>query len=170
MMTKEQKKSYVEEMKKIFSSNEAVMIAHYQGLSVKELDKIRDEMRKSGIFFKITKNRITKLALKDTKCKDLEKFFNGPTAAAISSDPIMSAKILAKYAKSGSHLKIVAGFMDGKVLDEKEVSVIATLPSLEEARAKIVGILATPAQKLVSILLAPGSKIANLARAKSLKN
>ena len=170
MMTKEQKKSYVEEMKKIFSSNEAVMIAHYQGLSVKELDKIRDEMRKSGIFFKITKNRITKLALKDTKCKDLEKFFNGPTAAAISSDPIMSAKILAKYAKSGSHLKIVAGFMDGKVLEASDVAKIATLPTLDEARAKIIGILSTPAQNIMSILLAPGSKIANLARAKSLKN
>ena len=169
MMTKEQKKNYVEEMKKIFSSNEAVMIAHYKGFNVKELEKIRGEMRKSGIFFKVTKNRITKLALKETKCKDLEKFFTGPTAAAISSDPIMSAKILAKYAKGDSHLKIVAGFMDGKVLDEKEVSVIATLPSLDEARAKIVGILANPAQKLVSILLAPGSKIANLARAKSLK-
>ena len=83
MMTKEQKKNYVEEMKKVFSSNEAVMIAHYQGLSVNELDKIRDEMRKSGIFFKVTKNRITKLALKETKCKDLEKFFSGPTAARL---------------------------------------------------------------------------------------
>ena len=74
MMSKAQKKSYVEEMKKVFSSNEAVMIAHYKGLNVKELDKIRNEMRKSGIFFKITKNRITKLALKETKCKDLEKY------------------------------------------------------------------------------------------------
>ena len=170
MMTKQQKKNYVEEMKKVFSSNEAVMIAHYKGLNVKELDKIRDEMRKSGIFFKVTKNRITKLALKETKCKDLEKFFTGPTAAAISSDPISTAKILTKFSKSNNKLKIIAGFMDGKVLDEKEVSIIATLPSLEEARAKIVGILTSPAQKLVSILLAPGSKIANLARAKSLKN
>ena len=169
MMSKQQKKNYVEEMKKVFSSNEAVMVAHYQGLSVKELDKIRDEMRKSGIFFKITKNRITKLALKDTKCKDLEKFFNGPTAAAISSDPIMSAKILAKYAKSGSHLKIVAGFMDGKVLEASDVAKIATLPTLDEARAKIIGILSTPAQNIMSILLAPGSKIAILAHAKSKK-
>ena len=107
MMTKEQKKNYVEEMKKVFSSNEAVMIAHYKGLNVKQLDKIRDEMRKSGIFFKVTKNRITKLALKETKCKDLEKFFTGPTAAAISSDPIMSAKILAKYSKGESKLLLI---------------------------------------------------------------
>ena len=92
------------------------------------------------------------------------------TTAQIANDAITTAKILTKFAKSHDKLKIVAGFMDGKVLDQKEVAIIATLPSLEEARAQIIGILATPAQKLVSILLAPGSKIANLARAKSLKN
>ena len=170
MMNKESKKTYVEEMKKNFTSNEAVMIAQYQGLNVKELDALRKELRDKGILFKITKNRITKIAIKDTPVKDLEKYFTGPTAAAISSDAITTAKILTKFAKTHSKLKIVAGFMDGKVLDQKEVAIIATLPSLEEARANIVGILATPAQKLISILLAPGSKIANLARAKSLKN
>ena len=170
MMTKEAKKNYVEEMKKNFTSYESVMIAQYQGLNVTELDELRKELRDKGILFKITKNRITKIAIKETPVKDLEKYFTGPTAAAISSDPITTAKILTKFAKSHDKLKIVAGFMDGKVLDQKEVAIIATLPSLEEARSKIVGILATPAQKLVSILLAPGSKIANLARAKSLKN
>ena len=170
MMNKESKKLYIEEMKKNFSSNNSVMIAQYQGLNVKDLDKLRKDLRDNGVIFKITKNRITKIALKETPKKDLEKYFTGPTAAAISSDPITSAKILTKFSKSNEKLKIIAGFMDGKILDEKEVSVIATLPSLEEARAKIVGILSTPAQKLVSILLAPGSKIANLARAKSLKN
>ena len=156
-------------MKQAFSSNEAVMIAHYQGLSVVELDKIRAEMRENGIFFKVTKNRITKLALKETKYKDLEKFFNGPTATAISSDPIVSAKILAKYAKGDSALKIVAGYMDGKVLEAKDVAQIATLPTLDEARSKIVGILTSSAQKILSILLAPGSKIAILAHEKSKK-
>ena len=170
MMSKQQKKDYVEEMKKVFTSNEAVMIAHYQGLNVNELDKIREEMRKSGIFFKVTKNRITKIALKDTKYKELEKFFTGPTAAAISSDPIMSAKILSKYAKSGKKLKLVAGYMDGKVLEAEDVAKIATLPTLDEARAKITGILSTPAQKFLSILLAPGSKIAILAHEKSKKS
>ena len=170
MMNKEAKKNYIEEMIKNFTANESVMIAQYQGLNVTELDELRKELRDKGILFKITKNRITKIAIKETPVKDLEKYFTGPTAAAISSDPITTAKILTKFAKSHDKLKIVAGFMDGKVLDQKEVAIIATLPSLEEARAKIVGILATPAQKLVSILLAPGSKIANLARAKSLKN
>ena len=170
MMNKESKQNYIKTMKKNFSSNEAIMIAQYQGLNVNELDELRKELREKGIFFKITKNRITKIAIKDTPVKDLEKFYTGPTATAMSSDAITTAKILTKFAKSHTKLKIVAGFMDGKVLDDKEVAIIATLPSLEEARAKIVGILATPAQKLVSILLAPGSKIANLARAKSLKN
>ena len=170
MLSKEAKKNYIEEMKKSFSSNDSVMIAQYQGLNVNELDELRQQLREKGIIFKITKNTITKIAIKETPVKDLEKYFTGPTAAAISSDPISTAKILTKFAKSHDKLKIVAGFMDGKVLDVNEVAIIATLPSLEEARAKIVGILATPAQKLISILLAPGSKIANLARAKSLKN
>ena len=170
MMNKEAKKNYVEEMIKNFTANESVMIAQYQGLNVTELDELRKELRDNGILFKITKNRITKIAIKETPVKDLEKYFTGPTAAAISSDPITTAKILTKFAKSHDKLKIVAGFMEGKVLDQKEVAIIATLPTLEEARAKIVGILATPAQKIISILLAPGSKIANLARAKSLKN
>jgi len=170
MMNKQSKKNYVEEMKKNFTSNESVMIAQYQGLNVTELDELRKELRDKGILFKITKNRITKIAIKETPVKDLEKYFTGPTAAAISSDPITTAKILTKFAKSHDKLKIVAGFMDGKVLDKNEVAIIATLPSLEEARTKIVAILATPAQKLVTILLAPGAKIANLARAKSLKN
>ena len=170
MMNKEQKKNYIKEMTAQFENSKAVMVTHYQGLTMPQLDELRSKMREKGIIFKITKNRITKLALKETPKKDLEKYFTGPTAAAISSDPISTAKILTKFSKSNDKLKIIAGFMDGKVLDEKEVSVIATLPSLEEARAKIVGILASPAQKLVSILLAPGSKIANLARAKSLKN
>jgi len=170
MMNKEAKKNYIEEMIKNFTANESVMIAQYQGLNVTELDELRKELRDKGILFKITKNRITKIAIKETPVKDLEKYFTGPTATAISSDPITTAKILTKFAKSHDKLKIVAGFMDGKVLDQKEVAIIATLPTLEEARAKIVGILATPAQKIISILLAPGSKIANLARAKSLKN
>ena len=169
MMNKESKKIYIEEMKKVFSSNDSVMIAQYQGLNVTELDELRKQLRDKRILFKVTKNRITKIAIKDSPVKELEKFFTGPTAAAMSSDPITTAKILTNFAKTHNKLKIVAGFMDGKVLDHKEVAIIATLPTLEEARAKIVGILAMPAQKLVSILLAPGSKIASLARAKSLK-
>jgi len=169
MMNKEAKKNYIEEMKKVFSSNEAVMIAHYQGLNVVELDELRKELRENGILFKITKNRITKLAVKDSPCKDLEQYFSGPTAAAVSSDPFLSARILHKFSKKNDKLKIVAGFMEGKVIDQAEVAKIASLPTLSEARAKIVGILTAPAQKLISILLAHSKKMANLAPAEEKK-
>ena len=169
MMNKETKKNYIEDMKKVFSSNEAIMIAHYQGLNVIQLDALRKELRENNIQFKITKNRITKLAIKESPCKDLEKFFTGPTAAAISSDPFMSARILTKFAKTNGKLKIVAGFMEGKVIDQAEVANIASLPTLNEARAKIVGVLNASAQKIVGILLAQSKKIANLAPAEEIK-
>ena len=169
MMNKDTKKNYIEEMKKVFSTNEAVMITHYQGLNVVQLDKLRKELRENGILFKITKNRITKLAIKETVCKDLEKFFTGPTAAAISSDPFLSARILTKFAKSNSNLKIIAGFMEGKIIDQAEVAKIASLPTLKEARGNIVGILNAAAQKIIGILLAQSKKIAILAPAEEIK-
>jgi len=169
MMNKDTKKTYIEDMKKIFSSNESVMIAHYQGLNVIQLDALRKELRENKIIFKITKNRITKLAVKETPLKDLEIFFTGPTAAAISSDPFMSARILSKFAKKNDKLKIVAGFMEGKVIDQAEVAKIASLPTLQEARAKIVGVLNASAQKIVGILLAQSKKMASLAPAEDIK-
>ena len=154
-------------MKKFFDSNNSVLVTHYQGLSVAQLDELRDEMRKKNIIFKITKNRITKLALKDTKCKDIADLFSGPTAVALSKDVISSAKILAKFSKNNQNLKILGGLMDDEILKLEDVLKIATLPTLDEARAKIVRILQSPVQKLMSILLAPGSKIAILAHEKS---
>ena len=169
MMNKDTQKAYIEDMKKVFSSNESVMIAHYQGLNVVQLDALRKELRESGIIFKITKNRITKLAVKETPLKELEKYFTGPTAAAISSEPFMSARILTKFAKTNDNLKIVAGFMEGKVIDQAEVAKIASLPTLQEARAKIVGVLNASAQKIIGILLAQSKKIAILAPAEEIK-
>ena len=167
MMNKEQKKNYISEMKKFFKDNDSILVTHYQGLSVNQLDELRSEMRKHGIMFKITKNKITKLALEDTKCKDIADLFSGPTAVALSKDAISSAKILTKFSKENHHLKILGGIMGDEVLKHEDVLKIATLPTLSEARAKITGFLQSPAQKLVSILLAPGSKIAILALKKS---
>ena len=169
MMNRAKKKFYIEEMKNFFKKTNSVLVTHYQGLTVKQIDKLRDEMRKHGILFKITKNRITKLALADSKYKKLESLFSGPTAVAFSEDAITSAKILTKFAKKNSNLKIIGGIMEEEPLSVEEVEKIATLPTLEEARANIVGILTTPAQKIISILLAPGAKIAILAHAKSKK-
>ena len=168
-MNKEKKKIYIEEMKNFFSKTNSVFVTHYQGLTVKQIDELKTEMRKHGVLFKITKNRITKLALKDTKFEKLENLFSGPTAVAFSDDAISSAKILTKFAKKNSKLKIIGGIMEEDPLSLEDVAKIATLPTLDEARAQITGILKGPAQKIMSILLAPGSKIAILAHAKSKK-
>ena len=169
MISKNKKKTYIEEMKNFFKKTNSVLVTHYQGLSVKQIDKLREEMRKHGILFRITKNRITKLALEGSKFKKLENLFSGPTAVAFSEDAITSAKILTKFAKNNSNLKIIGGIMEEETLSVEDVEKIATLPTLDEARAKITGILTTPAKKIMSILLAPGAKIAILALAKSKK-
>ena len=169
MMNKEQKKNYITEMTANFENSEAVLVTHYQGLTVKQLDELRKQMREQGIQFKITKNSITKLALEKTKCKDLANLFTGPTAVALSKDAISTAKILTKFSKENNNLKILGGIMGKEILDVAAVANVATLPTLDEARAKIIGILRSPAQKIASILLAPASKIVILALEKSKK-
>ena len=162
MMNKEQKKNYISAMETQFQNNEAVLVTHYQGLTMTQLDSLRAEMREHGIKFQITKNRITKLALEKTKCKDLSNLFTGATAVAFSSDAIISARILSKFAKDNQNLKLLGGIMGEELLDQAAVQNVANLPTLDEARAKIVGILATPASKFVSILLARSEKMSNL--------
>ena len=169
MMNKNKKKTYIEEMKTFFKKTNSILVTHYQGLTVKQIDELRSEMRKHGILFKITKNKITKLALEGSKFKKLENLFSGPTAVAFSKDAITSAKILSNFAKRNSNLKIIGGIMEEEPLSVQDVEKIATLPTLEEARAKIIGILTASAQRIMSILLEPGSKIAILALAKSKK-
>ena len=168
-MNRIEKVNYINSLKKDLETNDAMMIYHYEGLNVKQLDELRDKMREAGALLKVTKNRITKLALKETTHSEAENLFSGPTAIALSQDPITLAKILVKFQKTNQKLKIVGGIMDKKLLAPADVVEIAKLPTLEEARSKIIGILQAPHQKLVSILLAPGRKIANLAHAKSLK-
>ena len=168
-MNREQKSNYVSSLKESLNNNEAMMIYHYQGLNVNQLDDLRNQMREAGALLKVTKNRITKIALKDTQHEEAISLFSGQTGVALSKDPITLAKTLVNFQKKNAMLKIVGGVMDSKVLAPEDVAEIATLPTLDEARAKIAAILQTPAQQLISILLAPGAKIANLAHAKSLK-
>ena len=138
------------------------MLTHYQGLTMIQLDELRANLREHGIIFKITKNRITKLALENTKCKDLSDLFSGPTAVAFGDDAIMSARILSKFAKDNNNLKLIGGIMDNEVLDQTGVQNVASLPTLDEARANIIGILNAQASKLVSILLAQSKKMSSL--------
>jgi large subunit ribosomal protein L10 len=162
MMNKEQKKNYITEITSQFENNESVLVTHYQGLTMTQLDNLRSQMREHGIIFKITKNRITKLALEKTKCKDLSSLFNGPTAVAFSNDAIMAARILSKFAKENENLKLLGGIMGTDILDQAGLQNVASLPTLDEARANIVGILGAPASKFVSILLARSEKMSSL--------
>ena len=162
MMNKEQKKNYIAEIASQFENSEAVLVTQYQGLTMPQLDDLRAQMREHGIKFKITKNRITKLALEKTKCKDLSNLFTGPTAVAFSKDAIISARILSKFSKENENLKLIGGIMGKEVLDLAGVQNVANLPTLDEARAKIVGILVAPASKFVSILLARSEKMSIL--------
>ena len=120
MMNKEQKKNYITEMTNQFENSKAIMVTHYQGLTMTQLDELRSKMREHDIIFKITKNRITKLALQKSKCKDLSNLFNGPTAVALSKDAISSAKILTKFSKENKNLKILGGIMGKDILDVLE--------------------------------------------------
>ena len=162
MMNKEQKKNYIADMNAKFENSKAVLITHYQGLSMSQLDELRAKMREHDIKFQITKNRITKIAIEKTRCKDLSNLFTGPTAVAFSDDAIISARILSKFSKNNENLKLLGGFMENDILDQEAIQNVANLPTLDEARAKIVGILTTPASKLVSILLARSEKMSNL--------
>ena len=162
MMNKEQKKNYISEITSQFENSEAVLVTHYQGLNMTQLDELRSQMREHGIKFRITKNRITKIALEKTKCKDLSNLFTGATAVAFGNDAIMSARILSKFSKNNENLKLLGGIMGKDILDLAGVQNVADLPTLDEARAKIVGILATPPSKLVSILLARSEKMSIL--------
>jgi large subunit ribosomal protein L10 len=162
MMSKEQKKNYISEMEIKFQNTEAVLVTHYQGLTMSQLDELRAQMRVHGIIFKITKNRITKLAIEKTKCKDLSNLFVGATAVAFSDDAIMSARIISKFSKTNENLKLLGGIMGSEFLDQAGVQNVANLPTLDEARANIVGILAAPASKFISILLARSEKMSNL--------
>tara|TARA_B100000902_G_scaffold334891_1_gene334283 strand:- start:32 stop:550 length:519 start_codon:yes stop_codon:yes gene_type:complete len=168
-MNKEQKKNYIADMMSQFENSKAVMVTHYQGLTMPQLDELRAKMREKGIVFKITKNRITKIALEKTKCKDLSNLFTGPTAVAFGEDAIMSARILSKFAKDNENLKLIGGIMDSEILDQAAVQNVANLPTLDEARANIIGILNAPASKLVSIFLARSEKMSNLSAENSEK-
>ena len=162
MLTKEQKKNYISEITTQFENSKAVMVTHYQGLTMSQLDELRSQMREHGIKFRITKNRITKIALEKTKCKELSNLFTGPTAVAFGEDAIMSARILSKFSKDNENLKLIGGIMDNVILDQAAVQNVANLPTLDEARANIVGILNASASKLVSIFLARSEKMSIL--------
>ena len=166
-MNRQEKAELIETLQTTLNASTTVVVAHQVGMTVAESSDLRAKMREAGAGFKVTKNRIAKLALNDTPHTALDSLFTGPTAIGTSADPVAAAKVLVEYAKSNDKLTIVGGSMDGKSLDKAGVEALAKLPSLEELRGKLVGILQAPAAKLARVAKAPAGKVARVIKARS---
>ena len=161
-----EKKDFVQKIKVDFEKSSSVIVAHYLGLSVSDTDNIRKEMRNNGAKFRVTKNRLTKLALVETQFKDIADLFTGPTAIAYSSDPVAPAKVAVNFEKKFKNFKIIGGAYDGEKIDKEKINFLATLPSLDELKGQIIGLIMAPAQKIALIVKEPGGQLARLMSSK----
>ena len=161
-MNRSEKKELVDKLKNELDSSSSVIVTHYSGLTVNESEQIRAEMRNNGTKFKVTKNRLTKLAISETQFKDISELFKGPTAIAYSDDAVAPAKVAVSFEKKFEKFKIIGGGYNGEKIDKEKIDFLAKLPSLDELRGKIIGLISAPAQKIASITAEPGAQIARL--------
>ena len=166
-MKRSEKKDFVNELKEDLLNSSSVIVTHYSGLTVNESESLRKEMRANGAKFKVTKNRLTKLAIADTQFKDISDLLSGPTALAYSTDPVAPAKVAVSFEKKFENFKIIGGGYNGEKIDKEKIDFLAKLPSLDELRGKLICLISAPAQKLASIAIEPGAQIARLISAKS---
>ncbi len=157
-MNREEKAQLLSELNELFTKSEIVVVSHYKGLTVAEVSELRDNIRKAGAGFKVTKNRITRLALKGTNFENLIDLFKGPTAIAFANDPISACKACVEFAKTNEKLIVVGGAMGTGVLTIDEIKKLAAIPSMDELRAKIIGLLQAPAAQLARVTKAYSEK------------
>jgi large subunit ribosomal protein L10 len=166
---KTQKAEVVEDLNGVFANAGSVVVAHYTGLTVAELSDLRSRMRAAGASFRVAKNRLAVRALKGTPIEGISDLFKGPTGIAVSNDPVAAAKVSAAYAKDNDKLVILGGSVGTTTLDANGVKALATLPSLDQLRGKIVGLLVAPATKIAGIVQAPAGQLARVVGAYSKK-
>ena len=166
-MNREEKAELINTLQSTFAEATSVVIAHQVGLTVAESSDLRAKMREAGAGFKVTKNRIAKIAVQGTKDEVLADMFTGPTAVGTSADPVAAAKTLVEFAKSNDKVTIVGGTLDGALLDKAGVEALATMPSLDELRAKLIGLVNAPAAKLARIAQAPAGDLARVIQARA---
>ena len=157
-MDRTQKEEQVASLKQTFEDSEIVVVTHYIGMTMPEMTDLRSRMREAGASFKVTKNRLTRLALQDTDFESLTDLMTGPTALAYSTDPVAAAKT----AKDNEKLVILGGVFNGQSLDVDGVKNLAKLPSLDELRGKLVGMISTPATRIAGVLQAPAGQVARV--------
>jgi large subunit ribosomal protein L10 len=160
------KEKLVQEVGGEIKDAELVVVTHQLGLNADETLDLRRKLRAAGVGLKVGKNTLVKHAIKGTRIAALEKFLHGPTALAYSKDPIAAAKVTAEFAKKNEKLKLIAAVMGGNLLDEAQTKALAALPSLDELRARIVGLLVAPATKIACVLQAPAGQLARVMAAR----
>lgn len=159
---KARKAEVVEELQGVFAKAGSVVVAHYSGMTVAQMSDLRSRMRANGASFKVAKNRLVMRALKGTPVEGISHLFKGPTGIAVSDDPIAASKTAVAYAKDNDKLVILGGSMGTTMLDAAGVKAVAELPSLDELRGKIAGLLKAPATKLAGIMQAPAGQLARV--------
>lgn len=165
-MDRAQKEQLVSEMRTRLQEAGLVVVTRQVGLTVDEVSDLRGKVREAQAEYKVMKNTLAQIAVKDTSLEGVSSMFNGPTAVAFSKDPIAAAKAVVQFASKNEKLTIVGGYMDGQVLSAANVKTLASLPSLDELRAKLIGVLVAPATKIATILQEPASRIARVIAAK----
>ena len=163
------KKVLIESLHTSLKNTGTIVVAHYAGMTVAHMTEFRKRVKEAGGSVKVTKNRLAKLALKDTDAAGIIDLFNGPTVVAFSQDPVTAARIAVKYAKDNDKLVILGGTMGKNVLDPAAVKALAELPSLDELRAKLIGLLNAPATKIARTIAEPGAQLARVIQAKASK-
>ena len=158
-MDKQSKKNIVKTLKESFQSSSGVIVTHYLGLNSTELTDLRNQVKKVGANFCVTKNSLAKLASKSTDFEALNDYFTGPTALIFSEDALAGIKVIKKYSDKNEKLKFITASLDKKIIEFKEFETLAKLPSLEELRGKIVGYITAPHQQLINVLNASASDI-----------
>ena len=161
-MERAEKREVVSALSDVFAKTGVVIVAHYAGLSVAEMTKLRSDMRDAGGQVKVAKNRLVKLALKGTDAQGITDLMTGPTCLAYSEDPIAAPKVAVKFAKGNDKFVILGGAMGATVLDANGVGSLAELPSLDELRGKLVGLLQAPAGKIARTISAPAAQLARV--------
>ena len=161
-MDRTQKAEEVEGLKGLFNDAGAVVVAHYSGMTVAQMGELRSRLRKAGASFKVAKNRLAMRALEGTQAAGISDLFKGPTGIAYSKDPVAAPKVLVAYAKENDKFKILGGVAVGSVLNAEGVKALAELPSLDQLRGKIIGLLQAPATKIAGVLQAPAGQLARV--------
>ncbi len=168
-MNRLEKKQSIEEIKNLVEGHTTVIIVHYQGLTVAQVNVLRTKIRESNAKIKVIKNSLAKLAVANGNSSSLDNLLAGPTAVVVSNDPVSVAKILAKFAKDEGKLSLLGGIVEDQYVDVKGLAMLADMPSKDELRAKLLGLISAPASKLVRLISTPASGLARVIGAYSEK-